>query len=58
MPYSYVPALYELYPRKWEKLLKQITTELVKQGWCIHAKKFDQVLMRKAKRLFTVKYCQ
>jgi len=58
MPYYHLPTLQEQYPREWEKLLKEISKQMIIQGWNKHARKFREVMVKKAKKLFTMKCFQ
>lgn len=39
-------------PRRWERCLRQATREMVAAGWKTYARKFDEVMKRKAMKLW------
>ncbi len=57
MPTSFIESLSSRYPRLWAKILNQVRIEMLEQGWNKHARKFDEVLMRKAHKRLAVEAC-
>lgn len=58
MPYFHIATLEERYPREWDFVKNKILIEMISQGWNKHAKKFTEVLMKKARRLLKERhYC-
>lgn len=43
---------WEANPRLWEECKKNITAQMVADGWKTYAKKFDDVMKKRARRLF------
>ena len=42
----------DIDPKKWQKCLRSVNDELIAFGWNKHAKKFTEVKIRKARKLF------
>jgi hypothetical protein len=40
------------YPRQWEECQRKVAKQMIDAGWNKHARKFDEVLKRKANKLF------
>ena len=56
MPCVYhVPRLEERYPSEWIKSKNIVSNQMILDGWSKYAKKFDEVMKRKAKRLLIEK---
>lgn len=53
----YIPTLEQRYPKEWSKIRKEISDQMISEGWSKHANKFNEVMTRKAKRLLITRYC-
>ena len=42
----------DIDPRRWQNCLKTVSDEMIASGWNKHAKKFTEVKIRKARKLF------
>jgi hypothetical protein len=52
MPTSGLITLQDKFPRIWSKALRLVSKEMLANGWNKYAKKFTEVQIRKARKLF------
>ncbi len=48
--YYYGP--WESNPKRWARALREVTLQMVAEGWKTYANKFDRVLKKRAIKLF------
>ena len=49
---SYWYGFWEANPRRWEQCRRKVYADMIASGWDPSAKKLDEVLKRRARRLF------
>ena len=52
MPTTGVGAFWERNPRAWAACRREAAAQMMAEGWPPKARKFDEVMMRRARRLF------
>jgi len=52
MPTSYSPHPQDIDPRRWRACLRQAEADMLAAGWNRHARKFVDVHLRKARKLW------
>lgn len=45
-------SFWELDPHKWYKCKTQVAKQMIAEGWVHKAKKFSEVQLKRARRLF------
>ena len=48
-------GFWESNPKLWDKCKREVTNQMVSEGWHPKAGKFDSVMRKRAKRLFYAK---
>ncbi len=49
---GYYYGFWEADPRRWERCRKEAAAQMVAEGWHQRAGKFDEVLRRRARKLW------
>lgn len=52
MPSLGSSSFWEVDPRRWERCRRRATADMVASGWKTYARKFDEVMNHKARKLW------
>lgn len=50
---GYYLGFWEANPKRWDRCCRDATAQMLAEGWIRHARKFHDVMTRRARRLWS-----